>query len=179
LTDVPAELGISYPPNAIWRYWALAKSGRIDVVVDDFRKRWATMDSVLLNNTIQEGWKSLPDNWSQWSHCGVVPLIVLFQNVAGIMPVEPGFNSYVIYPQLSDLEKLELTAFTIKGEINFSSEGKPGKKQLKIKTLPHAKGELILSEKEKVDLTVVRKFDNKIAYTLPEDKEIKILLSYT
>ncbi len=179
LADAPEELGISYPPNAIWRYWALAKSGKMEVVVDDFRKRWATMDSVLLNNTIQEGWKSLPDNWSQWSHCGVVPLIILFQGIAGIMPLEPGFNSYKIYPQLADMGKIELTAYTVKGEIAFSSSGKFGNRELKIKTLPNAKGELIISDKEKTDLPVIRRFGKKIACALPENKEVKISLNFT
>ena len=46
LVECPAEMGLSYPCNACWRYWALARLGRADVVVREFRQRWATMKSV-------------------------------------------------------------------------------------------------------------------------------------
>jgi alpha-L-rhamnosidase len=46
LAEAPADMGISYPANAHWRYWALAKGGRTDVIVKDWRERWATMNSV-------------------------------------------------------------------------------------------------------------------------------------
>ena len=54
LADCPREMGLSYPANAGWRLRALARGGRADVVVKDLRERWATMDSVRLNNTLQE-----------------------------------------------------------------------------------------------------------------------------
>ncbi|MBL9125988.1 MAG: alpha-L-rhamnosidase N-terminal domain-containing protein, partial [Verrucomicrobiales bacterium] len=47
LADAPSSLGESYPCNAGWRYWALAKAGRVDVVLRALRERWATMPSVL------------------------------------------------------------------------------------------------------------------------------------
>ena len=37
LVECPPEMGLSYPCNACWRYWALARAGRTDVVVRDFR----------------------------------------------------------------------------------------------------------------------------------------------
>ena len=58
LANCPAEMGLSYPCNACWRYWALARLGRSDVIVRDFRQRWATMGSVVLNNTLQEDWQA-------------------------------------------------------------------------------------------------------------------------
>ena len=54
LAEVPQNMGLSYPCNAGWRYWALAELGRADVVLHDFRTRWATMRSVIENNTLQE-----------------------------------------------------------------------------------------------------------------------------
>ena len=55
-------MGVSYPCNACWRYWALARPGRADVAVRDFRQRWAKMKSVVLNNTLQEDWDVAPDS---------------------------------------------------------------------------------------------------------------------
>ena len=97
LVECPAELGISYPCNACWRYWALARLGRADLVVSEFRNRWAKMPSVILNNTLQEDWHAPPDSTAQWSHCAVAPLYVLFMDIAGHpahrSPVFPGSRS--------------------------------------------------------------------------------------
>ena len=65
LAECPPEMGFSYPANAGWRLWALGKGGRADVIVKDFRERWANMESVLLNNTLQEDWHALPDSSSR------------------------------------------------------------------------------------------------------------------
>jgi hypothetical protein len=112
-------LGISYPCNAAWRYWALARAGRIQPVLDDLRRRWATMPSVRENLTIQEDWTAATDSGAQWSHSGVVPLYCAHMDVAGIRPLAPGFRRVAIRPQLGDLRDLELTAHTPRGAIEF------------------------------------------------------------
>lgn len=58
------KIGVSYPCNAIWAMWALAKANRMDVILKDMRELWATMPSVTINNTIQEFWQTEPDSWS-------------------------------------------------------------------------------------------------------------------
>jgi|GEM_PF-3930212 len=87
LVDKPSALGRSYPANAGWHMWALAKAGRIDQVLDEWRERWFPMASVQQNNTLQEAWRVAPDSGSQWSHIPVAPLYVLFMSVAGIQPL--------------------------------------------------------------------------------------------
>ena len=89
LVECPREMGQSYPCNACWRDWALARLGRADVVLGELRRRWATMDSVLLNNTLQEGWKMPPGSAGDWSHCPAAPLDLLFRDIAGIAPRLP------------------------------------------------------------------------------------------
>jgi hypothetical protein len=121
LVTCPDHMGFSYPCNAGWRLWALAKAGRGDVVVKDLRTRWATMRSVLENNTLQEDWVAHPDTREQWSHCAVVPLYVLAQDIAGIRPLEPGYARCVIRPQLGDLPDLQVTVHTPHGPIQFQS----------------------------------------------------------
>ena len=83
------EMGFSYPANAGWRLWALGKGGRADVIMKDFRERWATMESVKLNNTLQENWHA-----GRWSHCPVAPLYVTYMSLAGIKPLEPGLRRH-------------------------------------------------------------------------------------
>ena len=81
------------------------RGGRVDVVLKILRERWATMPSVLLNNTLQEDWKVQPDSGSQWSHCAVVPLYFLFMSVAGLTPLSPGFKRVEIRPQPRDVRQ--------------------------------------------------------------------------
>ncbi len=100
-----SRMGFSYPCNAGWRLWALAKTGRGDVLLSDLRTRWATMRSVIENNTLQEGWTAQPDSREQWSHCAVVPLYVLAQDIAGVRPTSPGYATCQIRPQLGDLPR--------------------------------------------------------------------------
>jgi len=120
LAKCPREMGLSYPANAGWRLRALGKGGRADIIIKDFRERWATMDSVKLNNTLQEGWKTRSDTGHQWSHCAVAPLYVTYQSLAGIRPLEPGFKRVELRPQLADLEELEFIAHTVRGRCIFA-----------------------------------------------------------
>jgi alpha-L-rhamnosidase len=152
LAELPQSMGESYPCNANWRYWALAKAGRIDVVLKAVRERWARMASVRLNNTLQEDWEARPDSGSQWSHCAVAPLYCAFMNVAGIQPLAPGFRRCEIRPQPGDLESLELTARTVRGPIHFRSRGQLGDREISIGLPAGCEGELVLPTEEQVAL---------------------------
>ncbi|MDD8015203.1 MAG: alpha-L-rhamnosidase N-terminal domain-containing protein [Acidobacteriota bacterium] len=152
LADCPPEMGFSYPANAGWRLWALAKGGRTDIVVGDLRRRWAEMDSVKLNNTLQEDWKVQPDSGQQWSHCPVVPLYTAYMALAGIRPLTPGFESAEIRPQPADLEDLDLTAWTVKGPLHFHCSGRRGNRLMTLELPPGCRGELVLREEETVGL---------------------------
>jgi hypothetical protein len=154
LATAPPGMGESYPCNAGWRYWALARGGRVDVVLNILRERWATMPSVLLNNTLQEDWKVEPDSGSQWSHCAVVPLYFLFMSVAGLSPLAPAFKRVEIRPQPADLESIALTAHTVQGPIRFLCEGRLGSRQLDLQLPPNCEGELVLPAGEDVALPV-------------------------
>jgi alpha-L-rhamnosidase len=155
LAACPGEMGLSYPANAGWRLWALAKGGRADVIVKDLRERWGRMDSVRLNNTLQEDWRNEPDSGAEWSHCAVAPLYIAYMGLAGIQPLEPGFRRVEVRPQLDDLEELELTAFTVRGPIQFRSTGKPGERELAVELPEGCEGELVLPEAETVGLTLL------------------------
>ncbi len=122
LVTCPGNMGFSYPANAGWRLWALAKLNRIDVVLGELRTRWFRMESVALNNSLQENWKARPDTADEWSHCPVAPLYIAFMDIAGIRPLAPGFRRFRIRPQLGDIEELDLAAHTPVGPIEFSAK---------------------------------------------------------
>lgn len=181
LANCPPEMGFSYPANAGWRLWALAKGGRGDAVVSDLRTRWAPMDSVRLNNTLQEFWTAKLDSTDQWSHCAVVPLYVLYMNIAGIRPLTPGYRTYEIVPQCADIRSLELTAHTVRGPIHMKWEGVVGGRQLIIETPPEATGEIALDKREDVSLKRLRGTGplKRARYQLPDGDKVTLNLRYT
>jgi hypothetical protein len=152
LVKCPPDMGMSYPANQCWRMWALAHGGRADVILTDLRQRWATMDSVRENNTLQEDWHARHDSDDQWSHCAVAPLYIAYQGLMGLMPLEPGFKRYELRPQLGDLEDLDLTAFTVLGPVSLRSHGKPPARELVLQLPSGGQGELVLPEKESPEL---------------------------
>jgi len=146
LAEPPAGLGLSNPANAHWRLQALARHGRIDVVLRELRHRWAALPSVLLNNTIAESWEVRPDSTDRWSHCAVSPLVILFMDVAGIRPAAPGFGTVSVRPQLGDLRGLELTAHTVRGPIGFRADSTAEGHHVWVTLPAGCTGELLLPE---------------------------------
>jgi hypothetical protein len=182
LADCPPEMGFSYPCNAGWRLWALGKGGRADVIVKDFRERWATMESVRLNNTLQENWHANPDSGSEWSHCPVAPLYVTTMSLAGIRPLVPGFKRCEIRPQPADLELLELTVHSVQGPIEFSSRGKLGSRELTLRMPPGCQGELVVDARESLALKPVSgptAFPGLSRYHLPAGETTTVRLKFT
>ena len=148
-------MGFSYPANAGWRLWALAKGGRADVVVQDFRERWATLESVRLNNTLQEDWVAHPDSSSEWSHCPVAPLYVTHMSLAGIRPIEPGFRRCEIRPQPADLQLLEVTTYTPLGPLILQTRGNAGARDLTLNLPAGCAGELVVRREEALSLPTI------------------------
>jgi alpha-L-rhamnosidase len=147
LASCPSRMGFSYPCNAGWRLWALAQAGRGDVVLSDLRTRWATMRSVLENNALQEGWTARPDSREQWSHCAVVPLYILAQDIAGVRPTAPGYARCQIRPQLGDLSKLDLVVHTPHGPLHFVSQTAADGCRLQLNIPSQVDAELVVPEK--------------------------------
>lgn len=132
LATAPKELGISYPANAVWRYWALGEADRIDVVLRDLRTRWATMQSVVVNNTIGEFWQVSPDSGDQWSHCALAPLTSLYMHILGMKALAPGFAKMQIKPQLADLEHLDVTAHYPDGAVHLQADRRSNSHHVRI-----------------------------------------------
>src|SRR5215831_7066602 len=144
LVERPKEMGLSYPMNSVWRYWALARAGRIDVVLRDLRTRWATMRAVIENNSLPEVWNHQPDRRDEFNYFQVTPLNILFMDIAGIRPLSPGFARCQIRPQLGDLGALELTAYTPQGPIHFEAEPERTGHRLSLRLPIGCEGELVL-----------------------------------
>jgi hypothetical protein len=152
LVECPAEMGFSYPCNAGWRLWALAKTGHAEVIIADLRQRWAPMVSVKENNTLQEDWTARHDSGQQWSHCAVAPLYIAHHGLMGLKPLEPGFRRFELRPQLGDLGETELTAFTVLGAIALRSKGRKGNREVELEVPAGGQGELVLPQSETVAL---------------------------
>lgn len=137
LATRPANLGYSYPPNQIWRHWALARHGKLDTLLHEYESEWATMAAVVQNNTMPEHWKHRPDSPDQFSHAAVAPLLALLMEASGIRPLQPGFATTEIQPQLGSLQGLELAVHTPHGPIRFSDTGTgPQSRELRLDLPP-------------------------------------------
>ena len=181
LVNPPATLVKSgYPGTAVWRLWALAQAGRMDIVLNDLRQRWATMPSVILNNTIQEFFSTSPDSEAQWSHCASAPLIMLYQGIAGIKPLTPGYETFQIRPQPGDLKEIELYPQTVKGQIVFKCKGVKGDRELYLEIPEGTTAFLQLDQREKIKLKP-EKTDASTGlatYRLNGNTNIKLKLKY-
>lgn len=179
LETQPERMGLSYPPNAQWRLWALSEGGRIQTVVKEFREIWARMDSVILNNTMSEDWHVQPDSNSQWSHAACAPLYIAFMNIAGIAPLVPGSKKIRIWPQPADLEQFSLAYHTPQGPIHLGWNGKIGNRNLEIEMPEGVEAELWLNNDEQPKLDDLKKAPKEglKAWKLKSGKNLLTLLN--
>ncbi len=178
LKGCPPEMGFSYPANAVWRYWALAKSRAMQTILDDFRSRWQ-MASIVENNTLAEDWTAQHDSTSQWSHCAVAPLILLYHGILGLHPTSPGYATCVIAPQPGALNQIAFLAHTVRGPIHFSTRRTDAGREMTLKTPTEIEAELILEAREKVSLPPGREPAPAgcRSYRLPKGEAVTLLLT--
>ncbi len=148
LAERPASLGISYPTNAVWRYWALAKGSRTDVLLREFREYWFPAPSVQLNHVLAEFLEVKPDTTQQWSHASIAPMIHLYMDIAGIRPVKAGFAEVEIAPQPGDLETFSITHQTIHGGIELDLKQRKGRLEARIFLPDGIRGHLVWNGKK-------------------------------
>ncbi len=110
----------SYPANSVWRHWAYAQVGRIDLILNELRTRWRAMNSIDECGTLSEFWTSTPNSNSLCSHCAVSPTIMMQQAILGLGFLRNGRMR--LRPQLGDLSAFAAKAFTPKGLIEFGAE---------------------------------------------------------
>lgn len=178
LATLPKNVGIDNSTEPVaWRLWSLAKGGRVDALLRELRERFATMPSVLQNNSIEEfyGGSKRPDTASNWSHACCAPIYVAVMSLAGIRPLEVAWKRYEIRPQLADLPDLALTVHTPNGPISFSGKGPLGKRTLSLTLPPDAEGELVVHPDEKLKLKPL----GNGRFVLPAGKRITLTLKHT
>jgi alpha-L-rhamnosidase len=179
LLSNPARLGKCYPPNAQWRYWALAANGEMNSILTEFRNRWINMPAVQQNNTLPETWVTIPDEHAQYSHAAIAPIYVAYMSIAGIAALEPGYSKVRIRPLPGDLESFSISNFTPRGPIDLGWSGNQGNRSMQIQLPNGCDGELWLNEKESTDLPVIRKAEGIQVLQLPAGKLWNGVLKYT
>jgi alpha-L-rhamnosidase len=147
LAEKPSNLGLSYVTNAIWRFWALAKDGRMDIILNELRNQWYNSPAVQKNNTMAEWMEVKPDSHDQWSHASISPMFLAYMEMAGIKPLKVGYSEVEISPQLGDLVNLALTNYTIHGGIEVDFTQNNGKLEAKIKLPQNVSGWLVWNTK--------------------------------
>ena len=161
LAEPANTVRLCFPPNAIWRHWALARNGRMDVVIEECRNRWSTLPSVLENNTLQEHWDIQPDSDHQWSHASVAPLLVLLTDGIGVTPAEPGFERVEWRPRLARLPATAITTNTPKGPFSMTADPVGEGYELALSAPAGITGELVLPSGSEADLPEVPSHDDE------------------
>ncbi len=180
LKTFPASMGVSYPCNAVWRYWALAENGEVETLLSDLRNKWGNMPSVWENTTLQEDWNAGYDGSSQWSHCAVAPIVLLYQGLAGAKPLSPGGKKYRIFPQPGDLRLIDVDIQTLAGAVTFTSKGVKGSRTIFLNVPHECEVELWLDSRENIGLTVVEKTGKGITkYRVKGGSKLTLKLAYT
>ncbi|HEX8372732.1 MAG TPA: alpha-L-rhamnosidase N-terminal domain-containing protein [Chthoniobacterales bacterium] len=139
LTEFPTRCGRSFPPNAVHRFAALAELGRTDAIAKELREIWASDPSVLENGTLGEWWNPQPDSTMEWSHCPMGAVNAAIQHFCGLRPTSPGYKTWLIRPQLADLDDLSVDAHTVGGCFRFRSHQSVESQSLNIE-VPDAVG---------------------------------------
>jgi alpha-L-rhamnosidase len=124
LAELPEGVGRSYPANVVWNVWALTSRGLLEPCLQDLRSRWADLPSVRNNGTLQEMWDAGLGSIHLMAHCAVAPLAVLYDGLAGLTCLAPGFSRARMRPLLGSLEWAELEVHTPLGPISLRMDQK-------------------------------------------------------
>ena len=110
----------SYPANSVWRHWAYAQVGRVDLILDELKTKWRNMNSIGECNTLSEFWTARPNTNDLMSHCAVSPTIMMHQAILGLGNFRNG--QLRLRPQLAYLPKFAIKSHTPKGIVEFGAE---------------------------------------------------------
>ena len=119
-SDGTIHVGWSYIVNAVWRHRALIHASRIEKVLGLLRHQWGMFRSIEEGNAIPEHWNFSSDSRDLWSHCAVAPLVDLVEGVAGITPIQPGYETLCLRPQPGDIANTQLVVHIPQGPVHVS-----------------------------------------------------------
>ena len=175
----PARLGLCYPPNAHWRYWALSACGQIQPVLNELRTKWLSLPAVQQNNTMPETWHQVPDTHAQYSHASIAPIYVAYMCLAGVTVLEPGAGRIRIHPQPGDIAQASITNYTPHGPVKVGWNGAKGSREMILQVPGGVTAELWLDERERIQLTPVRKENGMAVYLLTPGTVWRQVLMFT
>lgn len=109
-----------------WVFEALCSIGREEYALTRMSDRYRTMIPASFTTLWEHydrwwaSWIDAFDDASSLNHGWNPPVINLSQTIAGISPIEPGWNSFHVLPKEAFLKKINVVVPSIKGNINVS-----------------------------------------------------------
>jgi hypothetical protein len=179
MINLPPRFGLCYPPNAQWRYWALAACGVIQPVLNELVKKWIAMPAVQQNNTMPETWQQAPDTHAQYSHASLAPIYVAYMSIAGISLLEPGGRKLKIRPQPGDIDDFSIANHTPHGAVKIKWAGNRQSKTMSVSLPSGISAELWLDERENIQMTPLRKVAGMAVYALKGGETWQRILRFT
>jgi alpha-L-rhamnosidase len=120
------------------------------------KNRYAAMVNHPTITTLWEGWEigSATYGGGTYNHGWTGgPLTLMSAYVAGIQPTSIGYNSYIVKPQLSNLQNINCTTPTVKGDIKVTYKTVDNNYTLQVQTI-NAKGIIAVPKKEFKNVTI-------------------------
>ena len=146
---------------------ALCKMGFDTLALERMRNRYSEM--------VQSPYSTL---WEVWSglkggtinHGWNAPNTILSQYIAGLYPLQPGWSSFQVMPQMGNLEQVSQTVPTINGDIKVNHTVTDDSFEMKLSSPYGTKAIIGIPKKQKVNLIQVngktiwknRKYNNKV-----------------
>jgi alpha-L-rhamnosidase len=160
----PYDMCLGFPGNAPWRFAALGKIGRADLILHDLRTRWAGMESYKQNGVYGEFYQqNANDSGAAWGQCCIAPTIAAYAELLGIKPTEPGFAEVEIRPQFADLQFISGSCTTPKGTITIRAEKTASDMTLDIKPPKDCRATLLLPDTQQPER--LEKIEGKVPWT--------------
>lgn len=97
---------------------ALCRINSDSLALSRMKKRYTTMVNHPLYNTLWEVWNGLSEGTI--NHGWNAPNTVLSQNIAGISPLTPGWDTFEVMPRLGGLTEVSQTVPSVKGSIKVT-----------------------------------------------------------
>lgn len=107
---------IGTPYFAFYRMRALYAAGRDAEALDDTRREWGRM----LARGATAFWEQYEPRWSLCHAWSAAPTYDLPAEVAGIRPLQPGFEEFTVHPRPADLTWMRAVVPTVRGDIRLA-----------------------------------------------------------
>lgn len=129
---------------------ALCMMGAPEQAIERAKQRYADQIASELT-TLWEGWGIGAKGYGggTYNHAwSGGPLTMMSQYLAGVAPLEPGYEKFAIRPQMGSLKKIDTVVPTVKGNIKLALRNEAARMQIEVQSPAGTKPELCIPKRD-------------------------------